>query len=133
MGHVQLTLGTVSDIIFQERENPNNGNLPLVVVIDFKHYQRPIWDKQQITSDTCTYRSNKKRCEPNCCTWKQKPSHIIWTKTIRSAQGHNAGPTAVNQTPNAIQRIIVHLGDRTYEALNPGLTYMAISRATTIG
>jgi hypothetical protein len=38
-----------------------------------------------------------------------------------------------NRTPNAIQIISEHLGDRKHEDLNPGLTYMAISRATTIG
>jgi hypothetical protein len=54
-------------------------------------------------------------------------------KKIHSVQGHSAGPAAAKKTPNAIQRIIIHLGDIKYEALNPGLTYVAISRATTIG
>jgi hypothetical protein len=68
-----------------------------------------------------------------CCTRKQIPLQIAWTKTIHSLQGHNAGPTAKHQTPNAIQRIVIHLGERTYEALNPGLKYVAVSRATAIG
>jgi hypothetical protein len=42
-------LGTVVDIIFQEGENPNDGDLSLVVVVDFKHYRGPIWDKQHPT------------------------------------------------------------------------------------
>jgi hypothetical protein len=32
-------LGTVIDIIFREGENPNNRDLQLVVVFDFKHYR----------------------------------------------------------------------------------------------
>jgi hypothetical protein len=68
-----------------------------------------------------------------CCTRKQIPLQIAWAKTIHSLQGHNAGPTAENQTPNAIQRIVIHLGERKDETLNPGLTYVAVSRATTIG
>jgi hypothetical protein len=65
-------------------------------------------------------------------TWKQIPLQIAWAKTIHSVQIHNSGPTAANQAPNAMQRISVRLGDRTYEALNPGLTYVEIYRATTI-
>jgi hypothetical protein len=42
-------IGNVIDIIFVERENPKNGDLPLVVVVDFKHYRGPIWDKQHPT------------------------------------------------------------------------------------
>jgi hypothetical protein len=52
---------------------------------------------------------------------------------MHSLQKHNAGPTAKHQTPNAIQMIVIHLGERTDETLNPGLTYVAVSRAKTIG
>jgi hypothetical protein len=68
-----------------------------------------------------------------CCTRKQIPLQIPCAKTINSLQGHNAGPTAKYKTPNAIQRIVIHLGERTDETLNPGLTYVAVSIATTIG
>jgi hypothetical protein len=54
-------------------------------------------------------------------------------QTIHSLQGHNAGPTAKHQTPNDIHRIVIHLGELTDETLDPGLTYVAVSRATTIG
>jgi hypothetical protein len=66
-------------------------------------------------------------------TREQIHIHISSAKIIHSVQGHDAGPTAANQKHNAIQRLMIHLGDRTCEALNPGLTYVPISRATTIG
>jgi hypothetical protein len=68
-----------------------------------------------------------------CCTRKQIPLQTAWAKIIHSLQGHNAGPTAKHQTPNAIQRIVIYLGEQTYETLNPGLAYVAVSRSTTIG
>jgi hypothetical protein len=68
-----------------------------------------------------------------CCTRKKSPLQIAWAKTIHSLQGHNAGPTAKHQTPNDIQRIVIHLGEQTDETQNPGLTDVAVSRATTIG
>jgi hypothetical protein len=102
----------------------------LVVVVDFEHYQGPIYDKQHQTHVSIV--PIKKRREPSCCTRKKIHLHIAWEKTIHSVQGHNAGPTVVHQTLNVIKRIVVHLGDRKYEALNPGLTYTVISRATTI-
>jgi hypothetical protein len=61
-----------------------------------------------------------------CCTRKQIPLQIAWAKTIHSLQGHNAGPTAKHQTPNAIQRITIYLGERKDETLNPGLTYVVV-------
>jgi hypothetical protein len=35
-------IGTVVDIVYHQGENPNNGHLPKVVVVDFKHYRGPI-------------------------------------------------------------------------------------------
>jgi hypothetical protein len=46
-----------------------------------------------------------------------------------SLQGHNGGPTAKHQTPNDIQRIVIHLGEQTDETLNPGLMYVVVSIA----
>jgi hypothetical protein len=36
------TIGTVVDIVYHQGENPKNGHLPKVVVVDFKHYRGPI-------------------------------------------------------------------------------------------
>jgi hypothetical protein len=73
------------------------------------------------------------RCERCCCIRRQVLLKIAWAKTIPSVQGHNAGPTGQNQSPNAIQAIVRDLGARNCETLNPGMSYVATSRATTIG
>jgi hypothetical protein len=103
----------------------------LVVVVDLKHYRGPIWEKQHPTHVPIF--QVHKRCGPNCCTWTQIPLHIAWAKTGHSGQGHSAVPTPVNKTPNAIQKNSIHLGEKKNEAMNPGLSYMVIYRATTIG
>ena len=38
-------IGTVEDIIFAPGDNPNHGDLPLFVVVNFPTYTGPIWDK----------------------------------------------------------------------------------------
>ena len=37
------------------------------------------------------------------------------------------------QQPNAVDRAFVDPGDKKFESGNPGLLYMAVSRATTLG
>jgi hypothetical protein len=130
-GLLNEAIGTVVDIIFRHGENPNEGHLPTVVVVDLKHYRGPVWDEDNTTHIPIA--PIQWRCKPKGCTRKNIPLQIAWAKTIHSLQGHNAGPTAKHKTPNAIQRIVIHLGERTDETLNPGLTYVVVSKATTIG
>jgi hypothetical protein len=42
-------IGTVVDTVYHQGDNPNNGHLPKVVVVYFKHYRGPIWDKHNPT------------------------------------------------------------------------------------
>jgi hypothetical protein len=125
------TIITVVDIIFGQGKNPNEGHLLTVVVVDLKHYSGPVWDEDNPTHVPIV--PIQRRCKPMCCTRKHIPRQIAWAKTIHSLQGHNAGPTTKHQIPNAIQRIVIHLVELTYETLNPGLIYVAVSRAATIG
>jgi hypothetical protein len=94
------------------------------VVVDFKHYRGPIWDKNNPTHVPIA--PIQRRCERCSCKRRHFPLQIAWDKTIRSVQGHNTGPTGPHQSPNAIQAIVC-------ETLNPGMSYVATSRATTIG
>ena len=40
---------TVDEIVFKKGENPNNGDLPLYVVVDFPLYCGPVWDTKNPT------------------------------------------------------------------------------------
>lgn len=53
--------------------------------------------------------------------------------TLHTFQGQSAGPVEKGQPKNAVDRVIVEPGTRSFEGNNPGLGYMAVSRATTIG
>jgi hypothetical protein len=82
-----------------------------VAVVDLKNYRGPILDKDNPTHVPIV--PIQWRYEPMCCTRKQIPLQIAWAKTIHSLHGHNAGPNAKHQTPNDIQRIVIHLGENT--------------------
>jgi hypothetical protein len=42
-------IDTVVDIIFRQGENPDEGHLPTVVVMDLKNYRLPVWDEDNPT------------------------------------------------------------------------------------
>jgi hypothetical protein len=56
-----------------------------------------------------------------------------FARTLHTFQGQAAGPVNENQAPNPVDRIFVDPGDKQFEGLCPGLFYMSISRATTLG
>jgi hypothetical protein len=123
-------LGTVIDVIF---EKGKSKQWRPSFCCSCRLQTLPMTHLGYTTFNTCINRSNTQYVRTKLLYLKINTFTYIMGKKIHYVQGHNAGPTAATQTPNAIQRIVIHLGDRTYEALNPGLTYVAISRATTIG
>ena len=42
-------VGTVIHINFEKGDNPNNKDLPSFVIVDFKNYKGPIWNKKHPT------------------------------------------------------------------------------------
>lgn len=74
-----------------------------------------------------------KLCKNKCCKAVYCPLALSFAKTCHTFQGQSAGPVNQGQQPNAVDRVVVDPGDRKFEGSNPGLLYMAVSRATTLG
>ena len=72
-------------------------------------------------------------CKSKCCKATYCPLALSFAKTCHAFQGQSAGPVNQGQQPNAVDRVIVDPGDKKFEGNNPGLLYMAVSRATTLG
>ena len=125
-------VGIVKDIVYNANESPNNGELPLYILIDFPQYSGPAaFDANiptfvPITPQECT-------CNRFCCTKFFIPIKLAYAKTIHTIQGYNVGPTQPGTPNNAIQRIICDPGTKTFEHQNPGLFYTLITRPTTMG
>ena len=123
-GLFNSTIGTVQEIVYEDRKNPNAGDLPLYVAVDFPTYCGPTWDTDNPTIVPVPVVSCP--CDKGCCEMHYVPLEIAFAKTIHTFQGMEAGPT------KPIKTLIVHLGDLKFENNNPGLMYTAISRASTI-
>ena len=54
--------GTVDEITFGKDCNPNNGDDPLYVVVDFPNYKGPVWDKDNPTVRHCEPTSHCPLC-----------------------------------------------------------------------
>ena len=122
-------VGKVKGIYFKNKDdNPNNGNMPLFVAVHFPNYCGPAWIKNHpklVPIAPIDVPCSK--CSHGACFRKIIPLVLSWGRTIHKFQGLEAGPNSY------IKKIVIHLGDRKMEGLNPGLTYTALSRAKNIG
>jgi hypothetical protein len=66
-------------------------------------------------------------CEKHCCAMTFLPLTLAYGKTAHTFQGQTAGPG------HPIEVIIVQPGTQSFEGQCPGLFYVLLSRATTIG
>ena len=125
------SMGKIIDIVFAPNESPNNGCLPLYVIVEFDHYCGPTFDKNNpkyvpiIPMETF--------CNFKCCTRRYVPLIVAYGKTIHTFQGQNVGPVNEGQQQNSIKRILVDPGTRSFEALSAGLFYSLLSRVSTLG
>jgi hypothetical protein len=133
LGLYNGAMGTVLDIVYNEGENPNEGDLPRYVLVRLPSYKGPAFlpnDPKVVPvipiSRSCDRKSR-------CCRQHYIPLKLCFAKTLHSYQGQNAGPTAPGQPQNPIQRLVIDLGDRKFEGNNPGLSYTAFSRVTQLG
>lgn len=130
-GLFNSSVGTVIDVLFNEHQTPNNGDLPAYVLVDFNAYCGPVFLQDHPTFVPIVPITVK--CEYNCCTRTQIPLALAFAKTIHTLQGLSIGPTKTDQRKNSIQYLVASIGSKTAETRWPGLTYVVCSRSTTIG
>lgn len=123
--------GTVQEIVFKEKHNPNLGDLPLYVIVDFPLYRGPVWDRDNPTHVPIPV--NTISCRYRCCRRQHIPLCLAYARTIHKFQGLTAGPTEAGKPRNMYQCIICDPDEKKYEGTALGLLYTALSRATTLG
>ena len=123
--------GNVKEIIFKDNENPNDGYMPLYVVVEFPGYTGPPWDIQNPTHVPIPM--NRTLCNHGCCSRVRCPLVMAWAITLHRFQGQSAGPVDPGKIPNPYQCIVFDPHDSTAEHKALGLFYTGLSRATTLG
>ena len=68
-----------------------------------------------------------------CCIRRFVPLTLAWATTIHKCQGTEAGKTEPPRPPNPCKRVIVDMGNTGFEKRTPGVAYVAMSRANTLG
>ena len=124
----------IVDIVYSSNESPNSGHLPKYVLVQFPNYT-PGPQFLPSIPNVIPIVPIFFVCPWHCCSVKFIPLQLCYGKqTIHTFQGQNAGPVVhQSQQQNNIKRIIVDIGSRQFEGRNPGLTYTALSRATSLG
>lgn len=123
--------GTVREIVFGTGKNPNFGDMPLYVVVEFPLYCGPTWDKSNpklVPIPTESFRCSKKCCERIFC-----PLTVAYARTIHKFQGLTAGPVDPGRTPNMYDVVVCDPDEKSCEGQALGLLYTAVSRGTTLG
>ena len=124
--------GTVEEIVFAKNTSPNDGDLPLYVIVNFPLYKGPAWDKnnpKSIPIPPC-----ETRCKHGCCTRTNIPLDLSFARTIHTFQGLQAGPTKEGKRKEHMyEHIICDPHDKSVETTQTGMFYTAVSRGTTLG
>ena len=123
--------GKVHEIVFGKDKNPNAGDLPEYVVVEFPLYRGPPWDLDNpklvpvpMTSSNCKY---------HCCSRYFCPLQLCFARTIHTFQGLGAGPPEEGKTPHMYHCVVIDADDKNFERNHTGLLYTAVSRGTTLG
>jgi hypothetical protein len=128
--------GTVVEIIFGEGNSPNNGDLPLYIVVDFPLYCGPPWDldnPSHVPIPPIKYGCKYTNASKTCCKRTIIPLCLAWARTIHKFQGMSAGPVDDGKIPNMFDCIVCDPDKREVERSALGLFYTSISRGTTLG
>jgi hypothetical protein len=151
-------IGTLKDFHFSEGSNPNCGDLPDYISVEFPEYRGPIWDKSRpkvIIPCLCVNRFlfvsiNVSRalhterfcfCFPTAHKVVPIPMYDFNCKNqccnikycplqLSYARTIHTFQGSEAGTDKAIHRLIVDCGTKRQESSSPGLFYSALSRAT---
>ena len=128
--------GIVKEIVFAKEHNPNNGDLPLYVVVHFPLYCGPAWDlndPKAVPIPMIELSCAHSRQNRTCCKRTYAPLCLAYARTIHRFQGMSAGPVDEGKIPNMFEYIICDPHTRESENNAMGLFYTALARATTLG
>ena len=123
--------GFVEEIVFAKGRNPNEGDLPEYVVVDFPLYKGPAWDKRKPTRIPVPMCNAP--CKYRCCQRKFCPLELCFARTIHKFQGLEAGPDEPGKPRHMYKAVVCDPDSKTVEQTHLGLLYTAISRGTTLG
>ena len=125
------SLGIVRDIVYESGTSPQTGHFPAYVLVEFHQYcgEAVVKDMPRCIPIT----PQQKRCNKGCCIRTYLPLTLAYGKTAHTFQGQNVGPLPPNRPQNAIQKIIIDPGTRSFEGKNCGLLYTCAGRGTTMG
>lgn len=125
--------GTVHEIVFDNGKNPNHGDLPKYIVVEFPLYCGPPWDLDNpklVPIPLAEYACDR---QASCCTRIFVPLCLAYARTIHKFQGLTAGPVDEGKIKNMFDVIVCDPDENVSESTNLGLLYTALSRATTLG
>jgi hypothetical protein len=124
--------GSVVEIVFAKpNANPNEGDIPDYVVVDFPSYRGPPWDICNPTHIPIPRAYTT--CSKQCCSREVTPLIPAWAITIHRFQGLSAGKVDQGKIPNPYDCIVCDPHHMSAEKFHLGLFYTALSRATTLG
>lgn len=83
---------------------------------------------QAVPIPTC-----KMFCENHCCQREYLPLIMAWASSLHKQQGSTVGPMPPDKPPNPCECLVMNLGTLQFEKTCPGLAYVAVSRANTMG
>ncbi|XP_056017318.1 ATP-dependent DNA helicase PIF1-like [Ostrea edulis] len=120
------SMGEVVDILYFNNNTPY-GNFPDVVMVEFTKYTGPPFLKGHPKLVPVVPVERKIDC--HCYSYKRKqiPLRLGWWTTIHRCQGMTIGKGEANRY------IVIHPGNKTFEARNPGAVFVALSRAKSTG
>lgn len=120
------SMGQVVDIIYLNGRTPVEGQ-PDVVMVNFTKYTGPPFINSHPQLVPIVPVERKKDCHCFNCKRKQIPLRLGWGTTIHRCQGMTIGEGEANRY------IVIHPGDKKFEARNPGALFVALSRAKSAG